>query len=157
MNIANKQQILFTQLELNLELLNKSQELMRYSQNRCQTVINKDQHSDEELESCEALTARFARAADILTQKVLTTIFLLLQETPKTFIDKCNLAEKLDIIDRASDLMNIRELRNEIAHEYRKTDIIELFTSIFEHTDKLDSIIVSINKYAQKLHTKLFI
>jgi uncharacterized protein YutE (UPF0331/DUF86 family) len=155
MNLENKQVALVKQLDLNLELLNKAQELMRYSQNRCQAIIKKAQHSDEELESCEALTSRFARTADILTQKILTSIFLLLQEMPKTFIDKCNLAEKLGIIDNATDLIKIRELRNEIAHEYRRTDLIELFSEIFAHSGKLDEIIASINIYVEELHKKL--
>ena len=155
MNIENKQQMLLAQLDLNLELLKRAQELMRYSQNKCQAIIKKTQHSDAELESCEALTARFARTVDILTQKILTTIFLILQETPTTFIDKCNLAEKLNIINNAKDLMKIRELRNEIAHEYRRTNLIELFSEILEHSSNLDAIIANTSKYAEELHNKL--
>lgn len=152
MSLKNKPELLFKQLELHLESLNNARKLMHYSKGRCQDIIKKPQHSDEELESCEALTARFARTADILTQKILTTIFLLLQETPKTFIDKCNLAEKLGIIASAGDLIKIRELRNEVAHEYCRNDLIELFSEILRYSNKLDKIIVGINAYTKELY-----
>lgn len=155
MNMENKRETLLQQLSLNLAALNKAAESMLYSRKKCQPIIKNKEHSDADLESCEALTARFARTADLLTQKVLTSIFLLLQETPKTFIDKCNLAEKIGIIESATELMKIRELRNEIAHEYRLADINELFVAISQYSQNLADIIEAVNTYAKNLEATL--
>lgn len=79
----------------------------------------------------------FARSSDILTQKVLKTLFIILQEDARFFIDRCNLCEKLEIIDNADDLYNIRKLRNDIVHEYCTVDITEIFESLLQYTELL--------------------
>ena len=102
------------------------------------------------MESFESLTSRFARTADILTQKILTTLFILLKEDPRSFIDRANLAEKLGIIDNSSDLQDIRELRNEIAHEYSMRDITEIFDEVLKYTASLKDILESTLSYIEK-------
>ena len=60
-----------------------------------------------------------------------------MQEDAKTFIDRCHLAEKLQIVDNAQELYTIRKLRNDIAHEYCIADLSELFTDVLDYTDLL--------------------
>ena len=60
-----------------------------------------------------------------------------MQEDAKTFIDRCNLSEKLHIIDDTQDLYNIRKLRNNIAHEYCISDISEIFQYVLKQTEVL--------------------
>jgi hypothetical protein len=57
--------------------------------------------------------------------QILSTIFGKRPEA-KTYIDKANLFEKLEIAN-AEDLKLMRDLRNEISHEYKLRDITELF------------------------------
>ena len=121
---------------------------------KCKLDITKSLN-EEELESCEALTARFARASDILTQKVLKNIFLFLKENPVTFIDKCNMAEKFDIIKNAEMLLNMRDLRNKIAHEYFLEDITSLFTEVLSFSATLCKMIDEINEYVKNLQNKI--
>jgi uncharacterized protein with HEPN domain len=102
------------------------------------------------VESYEALASRFVRTSDIFTQKTLTTLFILIKETPRSFIDKANLSEKLGIIDSSVDLQEIRELRNEISHEYSLRDITEIFDDVLKHTGKLKEIIDSALAYIDK-------
>jgi hypothetical protein len=52
MKKENKLQALLIQLDLNLELLKKAQELMNYSQNKCQDIIKKPLHSELTLWNC---------------------------------------------------------------------------------------------------------
>ena len=101
----------------------------------------------EELESFESLTARFARTADILTQKVFKSLFMFIQEDTQTFIDKANLLEKIKIINNANDLLNIRGLRNNISHEYVLTDITSLFQDVLNYIPILLKIVEKINDY----------
>ena len=97
MSYAEKRQKWIQQLQIELTLLDKSVFALQYSYEKCRKIIAlKTDFDIEELESLEALTARFARTADILQNKVLKTLFLLLQENLQTFFDKANLLEKLD-------------------------------------------------------------
>ena len=55
--------------------------------------------------------------------------FALLRESQNTFIDMVNKAEQIELINSADDLINIRDLRNEIAHEYIEEELFEIETS----------------------------
>ena len=57
-----------------------------------------------------------------------------------TFIDRANLFEKLGI-SSSEDLKLIRDLRNEISHEYRADDITEIFEAVIKYSDKLIGLI----------------
>lgn len=151
----DKQEILLQLLEKNIDLLNKAKSVLQYSMKKC--LLSRERANNltvNELESCEALTARFARAADILTQKALKSIFLILKENPLTFIDKCNLAEKFGIIKSANNLINIRDLRNKIAHEYFLEDLSTLFSDVTQFSAILCEEIDAVNNYAIELKKK---
>jgi hypothetical protein len=94
----------------------------------------------EELDAFENLTSRFARTSDIYTQKIMKGIILILREDARTFLDSANLFEKLNIAD-VEELKLIRDLRNEISHEYRLSDVSEIFEGVLEYSVKLLRII----------------
>ena len=94
---------------------------------KCAKLTPAPRQSFEDEETFDALTSRFARTADILTQKVLKTAILLLREDAPTFIDRMNLCEKLGIIPSADELVAVRDLRNMIAHEYATENLLELY------------------------------
>ena len=68
----------------------------------------------------------------------------------KTFIDRCNLSEKLEIIEDAQQLYNIRKLRNDIAHEYCISDISELFKDVLEYSHVLLDIVKKFQSFADQ-------
>lgn len=75
--------------------------------------------SDEQAEHWEAYCSRFGRLQDILVKRYFRTIAL--AEDPAwsgTVRDLLNFMEKQGIIGSATDWMGLRELRNEMAHEY---------------------------------------
>ncbi len=110
MKISRKRKLLIEQLDNNLALLDKSLEVLNHSFVRCSAIGEKEDYDLKEQESFEALTSRFARASDICTQKALKSFFAVLQENARTIIDSANLLEKLEIIEVADDILNIREL-----------------------------------------------
>lgn len=125
------------QLDIDLAYLDKSVKVLEYSLQKAQNIGIKDMYEIEELDVFEALTSRYARTADILTQKILKNLFMIMQEDAKTFIDRCNLSEKLNIVEDAQTLYTIRKLRNDIAHEYCITDISEVFHDVLEFAEVL--------------------
>ena len=89
----------------------------------------------DDFESWEALTARFARTTDIFLSKYIR--LLVLQLDPgfrgeiRDYLDK---AEKASLITSADQWMKIRELRNKIAHEYSKEDILKTLKDVLNFT-----------------------
>jgi len=146
--MKQNQEYLQNELRENLVLLKQGYETLDFSFQKCKIAGIKDKYTDSELESFEALTSRFARLSDILTQKVLHTVFLLLKETPRTFIDKVHFAEKIELIENADELLNIRDLRNEISHEYKTSDLNEIFEEVLYYTEILLKIV---NDLAQNI------
>ena len=142
------------ELKNNLALLDKA--LISFNKNfkRCKKVGFKDQYNDTELDSFDSLNAKFARISDIYTQKILKTILLVLQEEKFTLIDRANYAEKVGMVENAQDIVNIRNLRNTIAHDYCIVDISEITKDLLKYSEILIKIIDSTKKYVED---KIFI
>jgi len=147
MTISEKRKLLLVQINEQLRSLDRSLEALAYSYEKCRNIGEKDHYDLEEQESYEALTSRFARTSDILTQKVLKAFYILMQEDIKTIIDGANFLEKLDAIESADDLLNIRELRNQIAHEYVDTELPALFSDVLQHVPLLGEIIANVKRF----------
>ncbi len=127
-------------LKEDIESINKAIRVLSRSLEKCTKIPVKTNYTMEELDDFENLTSRFARTSDIYTQKIMKSIILLLREDSKTFLDNANLFEKLSMAD-TEELKLIRDLRNEISHEYRLDDISEIFESVLEYSVKLLRII----------------
>ena len=65
----------------------------------------------------------------------------------KPFLDILNRLEKMDIIN-VDEWFEIRDLRNEISHEYDNNEksVIEILNMIYELKDKLSNILQRIQK-----------
>ena len=147
MSVSKKRRLLAVQLSENLTLLEKSMHALNYSYDKCKAIGKKNEYDLEEQESFEALTSRFARTSDILTQKVFKTLFILLQENIKTAIDAAYFLEKLDVVEKADDLLNIRELRNQIAYEYVESNLGDLFHDVLNYVPEMKKIIENANAH----------
>ena len=102
------------------------------------------------MESFEALTSRFVRLSDIIVQKVLRTLDILDLDDEGTVRDRINRAEKKGIVESADSLVDVRVLRNEIAHEYKSEVIYSIFSQVLEHVPFLLESVENIKNYAEK-------
>ena len=91
---------------------------LQQSSDKTHLLLRQSEFSFEELESIDSLTSKFSRTSDIYLQKVLRSIWMLLREDTVPLIDLLNRAEKLMIIVSAEELLQMRDIRNQIAHEY---------------------------------------
>jgi len=146
--------LLKNELNESLHHVQKSLATFEYSRSICRNIGIKNEYSFDELNQFEALTSRFARISDLLTQKVLKTIILLLKEDLKTFIDRANFAEKVGIISSAEDIFAIRDIRNTIAHEYTIDILTELFAEVLNYSESLIMEAQNMLKYGQALVNK---
>jgi len=136
--------------ELTLEWLNKnwmllqqSLETLRKSSKKAESIGQKSEYTFEEMESFDSLTSKFSRTSDIFLQKLIRSTWILLHEESMPLIDTLNKAEKLDIINSADELIQIRDLRNQIAHEYIPEAIQELIPDVLELTIILEKNIAT--------------
>ena len=130
--------------------LKQARDSLGYSYNRCRSIIVKPGMSDETMERFEALTARFARLSDIMIQKVFRTLDALDLEDRGTVRDRINRAEKRKVIESAETFIDIRMLRNEIAHEYKRQTILEIFERVLLLTPSLIKAVDHIEIYCGK-------
>lgn len=135
-------------LQEHLTLVEQSAAALRHSLAKCAAMELKAEYTLDELDHFEALSARFARTADLYTQKLLKSLFMVLGEEAASFLDKTRLAEKLAVIDDAEDLASIRDLRNTIAHEYAVANLNEVFRRTLALSGTLLNIIASTGRYA---------
>jgi len=140
-------------LKANRDLLDQGLPSFGKSLVKCRSLDFAAPRSFEVEESLDALTSKFSRISDILTQKVLKSLVLLTREDAPTFVDRMNLCEKLGIISSATDLIEIRDLRNQIAHEYLTENLTEIYEDCMALSGKLLTEIKTANKAIQKYLT----
>ena len=118
-------------------LLDAAVSSLQRSVDKCKLIGEKSEYSFEEQESFDSLTSKFNRTSDLFTQKIIRTIWLLLHESFVPFIDLMNKGEKLGLLLNASDIIAIRDLRNQIAHEYIPEAVHEIVPEVIEMTGQL--------------------
>jgi len=100
------------------------------------------------------LTSRFVRVSDVILQKLFCGLDALELEDDGTLLDALNRAEKRaekrGLIDTANDFRIIRELRNEIAHEYAQENLRPFFESVLDLTSALLDIIRRAHTYCRR-------
>jgi hypothetical protein len=121
-----------------ISLLKKAIQTLELSVKKCSVIYQKNDYSFEDLESFDSLTSKFSRASDLYTQKIIRTIWISLHEPFVPFIDMLNQAEKLNIIYSADQLFEIRDLRNQITHEYLPDAITDLVPDVLEYAILLE-------------------
>ncbi|CAG0955981.1 hypothetical protein RHDC4_00389 [Rhodocyclaceae bacterium] len=128
---------------------------LEVSLGRTQALIGRDSWSIDELERLDSLTSRFARLADLLTQRVMRLVDDLELTPSGTLIDRFNRAEKRGWTDSAVELRRIRELRNMIAHEYAADRLAAIYAEVFGLAPRLLAVVPKVRAYAEDLLRQL--
>lgn len=134
-----------------LENLVKSKEHLQYSYNICKTL--KDENAelgDEYFVQYEALTARYGRTIDILVNSVLRAVDVVEYFEAGSIIDTINRAEKRKFVETAMELRAMKDLRNEIVHNYDADEYEETFDDVLEFTPALFSVIDKVVLYCER-------
>ena len=105
-----------------LELAKAAGRVLEESRSRVDAVLQSAKTGSAlsvgQRESCEALTSRFARLCDLLVQRLFRTLDQVELADEGTMLDRLARAEKRGIITSVEEWRDLRELRNEIAHDY---------------------------------------
>ena len=143
-------QIYIDILRENISLLNLSADWVRHSYEQTSTIEQKAEYTTEEFDKLENLTSRYARTTDMLVNKVLRSIDTVESEDIGTIIDIMNRAEKRGIVSSSELLHTIKDLRNNIVHEYKIAEVSKFFTDVQKYTPLLLEIIQKVNIYCMR-------
>jgi hypothetical protein len=75
-------------------------------------------------ERVEAFVGRFGRLQDTVGDKLLPLILTAMGERSSAAIDNLDRAERLGLIESADDWMTMRNLRNQMVHEYVEDPVV---------------------------------
>lgn len=74
--------------------------------------------TDDEVALLDMMTTRFCKLQDLIGAKIFPLILDLHGENAISFRDRLNVLEKLGVIDDADWWMQMREIRNQVTHDY---------------------------------------
>ncbi len=131
------------QLQGALKWLNRS-----YSQ--CKVIALDSKFSDDDFDKLENLTSRFVRVTDILIHKMYRAIDIVELKQPGSLIDTINNAEKKQLIDSVQQARTLKDIRNEIAHEYILEDQQLIFNEVLIETVQLIKLSEKAITYSEK-------
>lgn len=118
----------------------------------CKKLANKNNYQPEEMDALETLCARFARSIDYLIRKVFRSIDDVEFENQGTLIDVVHNAEKRGLIESTEKMRLIKEIRNEIVHEYIQEEIQNHFSDVLINTEYVLKIIKNTIEYCRDKH-----
>ena len=107
--------------------------------------------TEEQLESAEAFTGRFARSVDLLVNKVLRSLDRVELKPEGTLLDVINRAQKRGLVARTEELREMKDVRNMIAHDYAGAKAAEIFAYCREQKPVVDAICDRVAAYAGQI------
>jgi uncharacterized protein YutE (UPF0331/DUF86 family) len=137
-------------LRKNIATLTLSAEWVKRSYEKAKAIPSRESYSAEEFDTLEVLSSRYARTTDMLVNKVLRSIDTVESEDSGTIIDIMNRAEKRGIVESAALLHTIKDLRNNIVHEYQIDEITRFFGDVLTYSPLLLAIIEKTKDYCRK-------
>ncbi|WP_428356087.1 hypothetical protein [Methyloprofundus sp.] len=122
------------------------------------TVEKYTRLNDIDLSFVDQLIFRFSKLQDTLGEKLFPSVLTLSEEDVKrkTFLDILNRLEELDIIEK-NEWLKLREIRNEIAHEYsfNTEGLVESITNIYNTSDNLIKFFHDVHEFYKENFTFL--
>ena len=123
---------------------------LQQSRDKTHLLLQQSEFSFEELKSIDSWTSKFSRTSDTYFHKVLRSIWMLLREDTVPLIDLLHRAEKLMIILFAEKLLQMRDIRNQIAHEYLPEAVPELASEVVVMTTLLQKNIEQTERFLRQ-------
>lgn len=142
-------------LDENVNALQYSVKWLKRSFNICVENSKTEALSDEATDAFEGLTSRFSRVVDILFSKVFRSIAYFEKGESLSWIDSLLLMEKIGIINSTEDARLIKELRNDIVHEYLASDMTLLYQEVLVQCPVLFNYVEQAIERANQIKEKL--
>ena len=110
--------------------------------------------NEDEISYIDQIVYRFSKLQDAIGQKLFKAVLIYLDEDVmnKAAIDIFNRLEQLTIIENYESWKDLRDLRNELAHEYEEdaNETAEKLNAMFEKKSYLEKYLNDIRNYLSK-------
>ncbi len=135
-----------------LENLRRAKSTLEYSYGICKKIGVKSKYNEDEQDRLESMSSKFARLTDLILKQAVKTIDILdLENPPETMRDAINRAEKKKMVSSALKFIEIRKMRNKIAHEYvEEGDLLAIYKFVLENAPVLFDAVARIEKYCER-------
>ena len=131
--------------------LTKLKQFMPLVANRYESLTN------EQVEALDQFLFRFSKLQDAIGQRLFPGVLEILEEPVKeaSFLDRLNRLEQLKIIDSKEQWLNLRNMRNKLAHEYEDDPdgMSAVLNLVYESYPTLMSIFLKIRDYTLRAIT----
>ena len=134
----------------NWNLYLKSIKWLKISLSRVRELNPQGDWSLEDYEKVETLFARYSRSVDILLNKVLRSLDILELEEPLRKLDIVIRAEKRGFVEDYDLLIEMKDLRNELSHEYVEEALKNRLEEVIEKSKQLLEITERIKNYLKE-------
>ena len=138
-------------LQENIKLLEKQLFWLNYSYQQIQATDLSKPLAIEDFNHYENLCSRFSRTVDFLIRKMFRSIDAAEFENQGTLVDVVNNAHKRKLFDSIELIRTLKELRNEIVHEYIDDELISVLAEVSDLTPVLIKIVNDTIAYSKKL------
>jgi hypothetical protein len=112
--------------------------------------IDLDNLSEEDYEVLETLCNRFGRTVDMLINKILRGLDLIELEDVSRKLDIVIRAEKRGFVDDYRVLVALKDLRNELVHEYIEENLVKKYKEEIMRVPQLLDIVNKVIKYIEE-------
>lgn len=106
-------------------------------------------------ERVDAFVGRFSRLQDTVGDKLLPQLLTVLGEKVESVIDNLDRAEKLGFLDSSDEWMSIRNLRNQMIHEYIEDPLI-LLSALQGGHNYVPTLEKVVNKILSEIERRLY-
>lgn len=127
--------------------LNDACRWLQRSYEKCKHFNLSQTLSDDQYDDLENLSSRFARVTDILLNKVYRALDAAELMESGSLIDTVNRAVKRGVLESAEIARTVKDIRNEIVHEYTVEDLKQLQEEVIAYTKVLLQLAASVNDY----------
>jgi len=112
------------------------------------------EESPDLAERVEAFVGRFGRLQDTVGDKLLPLFLAALGEKPSAAIDNLDRAERLGLLSSADEWMSMRNLRNQMIHEYVEDPAL-LVSALQTGHAFVPSLIATANKLSAEIERRI--
>lgn len=127
--------------------LNDTCRWLQRSYDKCHSFDLSQALSDDQYDNLENLSSRFARVTDILLNKVYRALDAAELMESGSLIDTVNRAVKRGVLESAEIARTVKDICNEIVHEYTVEDLKQLQEEVIAYTKVLLQLVVKVNDY----------
>ncbi|MBC8323342.1 MAG: hypothetical protein H8E70_07225 [Candidatus Marinimicrobia bacterium] len=111
--------------------------------------------SETEVQIIDQFIFRFMKLQDSMGEKLFRALLIFLDENieQKPFIDILNRLEKLEIIDDVESWKRLRDIRNELSHQYEddSEDMSIAINKVYQEKETIETIYNRIVHYYESL------